>query len=117
MQVDGVNEFDDAMDYAQAPCTPGLVEEPNLPNVQDASACDDHLESEYHLMASNQNANNAPSEDKQEVDCCFQEDTSSDAVPQAQGPSKENGYLLGDLEINESMPQGEFPVEANTFVC
>lgn len=103
------------MDYAQAPRTPGLVEEPNLPNIQDASACDDHLESEYQSMASNQNANNAPSENKQEVDWCSQDDIISDAVPQ--GPSEENRGLLGGLEINESMPQGEFPVEANTLVC
>ncbi|CAI9772394.1 unnamed protein product [Fraxinus pennsylvanica] len=42
----------EVMDYAHAPCTPGLVEEPNLSNVQEASACDDHLEGEYHLMES-----------------------------------------------------------------
>ncbi|KAL8557764.1 hypothetical protein ACS0TY_005028 [Phlomoides rotata] len=107
--VDGDDDFDDVMDYAQAPCTPGLVEEPNLANVQDASACDDHLESEYHLMTSNQNANDAPSEHKQEVDWCSQDVTISDAVPQ--GPSKENEYLLGGFDINESMPQGK--IESN----
>ncbi|KAI7983440.1 Sister chromatid cohesion 1 protein 4 [Camellia lanceoleosa] len=34
----------DFIEYAQAPCTPGLMEEPNLSKVQEASACDDHLE-------------------------------------------------------------------------
>ncbi|KAL6977675.1 hypothetical protein U1Q18_026466 [Sarracenia purpurea var. burkii] len=34
----------DFVEYAQAPCTPGLVEEPNLSKTQEASACDDQLE-------------------------------------------------------------------------
>ncbi|XP_076946963.1 sister chromatid cohesion 1 protein 4-like isoform X2 [Bidens hawaiensis] len=42
---DGDNE---PVDYAQGPSTPGLWEEPNLPNVQETSACDDHHEPENH---------------------------------------------------------------------
>ncbi|KAI8032919.1 hypothetical protein LOK49_LG01G02689 [Camellia lanceoleosa] len=38
------SEYLDFIEYAQAPCTPGLMEEPNLSKVQEASACDDHLE-------------------------------------------------------------------------
>ncbi|CAN0859926.1 Sister chromatid cohesion 1 protein 4 [Linum grandiflorum] len=34
------------IEYAQAPSTPVLVEEPNLSSVQHALVCDDHLESE-----------------------------------------------------------------------
>ncbi|XP_031254712.1 sister chromatid cohesion 1 protein 4-like isoform X3 [Pistacia vera] len=36
----------ESVEYAKAPSTPGLVQEPNLPCVQEALACDDHLESE-----------------------------------------------------------------------
>ncbi|XP_076892402.1 sister chromatid cohesion 1 protein 4-like isoform X2 [Bidens hawaiensis] len=44
---DGDNE---PVDYAQGPSTPGLWEEPNLPNVQETSACDDHHEPENHAI-------------------------------------------------------------------
>nr|XP_043631652.1 sister chromatid cohesion 1 protein 4 [Erigeron canadensis] len=44
---DGDNE---PADYAQAPCTPGLWEEPNLSNIQETSACDDHQEPENHTI-------------------------------------------------------------------
>ncbi|KAI3793600.1 hypothetical protein L1987_36220 [Smallanthus sonchifolius] len=46
-EYDGDNE---PVDYAQAPCTPGLWEEPNLSNVQETSACDDHQEPENHAI-------------------------------------------------------------------
>ncbi|XP_055829500.1 sister chromatid cohesion 1 protein 4 isoform X2 [Solanum dulcamara] len=38
---DGVDGDADFMDHA--PCTPGLAEEPNLSNIQEISACEDHL--------------------------------------------------------------------------
>ncbi|KAJ0465346.1 putative rad21/Rec8-like protein [Helianthus annuus] len=44
---DGDNE---PVDYAQGPCTPGLWEEPNLANVQETSACEDHQEQENHAI-------------------------------------------------------------------
>lgn len=113
MQVDGGDESADVMDYAQAPRTPGLVDEPNFSKVQEASACDDNLESEFHLIGPTvrENMDRAPYEDKQEVDWCSQNDTISDVVPQ--GPPEENVYLSGGLEAKESDPQGEFPIEAN----
>lgn len=43
-KIDGLAENTDCLEYAQAPCTPGLVEEPNLSKTQEASACDDQLE-------------------------------------------------------------------------
>ncbi|KAI3799557.1 hypothetical protein L1987_34856 [Smallanthus sonchifolius] len=46
-EYDGDNE---PVDYAQAPCTPGLWEEPNLSNIQETSACDDHQEPENHAI-------------------------------------------------------------------
>ncbi|KAL0298527.1 UNVERIFIED_CONTAM: hypothetical protein Sradi_6512500 [Sesamum radiatum] len=93
MQVDAVDEHADLMEDAQAPRTPGLVDEPNLSNVQDASACDDHLESDYHLLESTirEKTNNVNSEGKQEVDWCSRDDTSSNAGHH--GPLKENGRV------------------------
>ncbi|KAJ8753050.1 hypothetical protein K2173_011818 [Erythroxylum novogranatense] len=38
------------IDYAQAPSTPGLLEEPNLSSVQKGMASEDHLESEDHNL-------------------------------------------------------------------
>ncbi|CAH9077395.1 unnamed protein product [Cuscuta europaea] len=45
--VDGAEGDTDFVEYAHAPCTPGLAEEPDLSNIQETSACDDHLENEY----------------------------------------------------------------------
>ncbi|KAG8380361.1 hypothetical protein BUALT_Bualt06G0007500 [Buddleja alternifolia] len=94
VEVDGADEEADLMDYAQGPRTPGLVEEPNLSNVQDASACDDNMESEYNLT---ENSKNVPYENKQELDSSPRDDTISN------GPG---------LEIKEPKPQGS-PIEAN----
>lgn len=107
------DEATDIMDYAQAPRTPGLEDEPNVSKVQEASACDDHLESEYHLAGSTmrENVDTAPCDDKQEVDWCSQNDKIPNEVPQ--GPPEENGYLSGGLEVKELEPQGLFPIEAN----
>ncbi|KAI3470379.1 hypothetical protein Pfo_027042 [Paulownia fortunei] len=100
-------------DYAQAPCTPGLVEEPNLSNVQEVSACDDHLESEYHLVESTmtENAKNNSYGDKLEVNWCSRNNTNSEAIPMVL--TEEYGYRSGGLDIHLSKPQGESPIEAN----
>lgn len=45
-EFDGVDGDADFMDHA--PCTPGLAEEPNLSNIQEISACEDHLGLEDH---------------------------------------------------------------------
>ncbi|CAA2946295.1 sister chromatid cohesion 1 4-like isoform X1 [Olea europaea subsp. europaea] len=112
--VDVVNDAD-VMDYAQAPCTPGLVEEPNLSNVQEASACDDHLEGEDHLMESavKENTKSVTSEGKQEADWLSRDDVNSNAnrwmVPD------ENGYHSGSLEIDLIKPQREAPFTEATL--
>ncbi|GER51329.1 splicing factor U2AF-associated protein [Striga asiatica] len=113
IMVDDADEPDDLMDYAQAPCTPRLVEEPNLSNAKGASACDDHLETEYHLMESTvrENEDNVPYKDKQEADWCSREDKISDAVPL--GQHEENGPISSRLEINESNSQRESHLEGH----
>ncbi|XP_047968637.1 sister chromatid cohesion 1 protein 4-like [Salvia hispanica] len=105
--VDGGGACADVLDYAHAPCTPRLEDEPIFSKVQEASACDDHLESEYHITGSTmrENMDTAPYEDKQEVEWSSQNDMITSAVPQ--GPPAENGYLSGGLEAKETGRQGQ----------
>ncbi|XP_060184055.1 sister chromatid cohesion 1 protein 4 isoform X2 [Lycium barbarum] len=57
--IDGVDGDADFMDHA--PCTPGLAEEPNLSNIQEISACEDHIGledrhlTEYALKGNSEN--------------------------------------------------------------
>ncbi|XP_047324860.1 sister chromatid cohesion 1 protein 4-like [Impatiens glandulifera] len=44
-----VGQFD-LDDYAQPPSTPGLLEEPNLSNIQEVSACEDHMEVDDQII-------------------------------------------------------------------
>lgn len=90
------------------------MEEPNLPNVQEVSACDDHMETEYPLGESTviENAKNNTYGDKQDVDWSFDDNRSCDAVPMVL--PEENGHQSGVLEIDSSKPQRESPIEANT---
>ncbi|GFP90083.1 sister chromatid cohesion 1 protein 4 [Phtheirospermum japonicum] len=83
-RVDGDDDdYGDPMDYAHAPSTPGLVEEPNLlSNAQQEVS--DHLETECPLVdpTMTENAKNNTYGDKQEVDWCSHDNNSnSDAVP------------------------------------
>ncbi|KAL0403396.1 UNVERIFIED_CONTAM: Sister chromatid cohesion 1 protein 4 [Sesamum radiatum] len=112
-RVDDVDDHADLMDYAQAPCTPGLVEEPNLSNVQEVSACDDPLESEFHLVESTmiEDVKNNTYEDKQEVNWCSHDNTYSGAIPLVL--AEENGNQAGDLDVKFSEPQQGSPIEAD----
>ncbi|KAL7109564.1 hypothetical protein ACP275_06G182800 [Erythranthe tilingii] len=94
-QVARANEYADLMEYAQAPSTPGLVEEPNLSNIKEVSACDDHMELEYSAMectvtesAKNTNEDN----------------TDSDAIPMVLNKEYEDVNLLEQ--------QAQSPIEA-----
>ncbi|KAH6821698.1 sister chromatid cohesion 1 protein 4 [Perilla frutescens var. hirtella] len=111
--VDDDDDAADLMEYAQAPCTPGLMEEPNLSNVQEVSACDDHMESEYRLRESVmiENAKNNICGDKQEANWSSHTNKNSDAVPEML--PEEYGNQSGGLDIDSSKPQGESPVKAN----
>lgn len=109
------------MEYAQAPSTPGLVEEPNLSSVQEALACDDHLEPEDHNLTelvAKENLENASSVsslhygDKVATDWTLLNDTNHDAVLSM--PADENGYLLGEQKIKQAKPQGDSPSVAVT---
>lgn len=102
---DQIEEFDgdaDHVEYAQAPCTPGLWEEPNLSNVQETSACDDHLESENHNLtdsAVRENLENASSS----LDLCNGHKTMGEMNldPMVSLSAMENEYLPGDSKLNQ----------------
>ncbi|KAG9137024.1 hypothetical protein Leryth_013865 [Lithospermum erythrorhizon] len=49
--IDGVNEDVELMDDAQAPRTPGLLDEPNLSSAKETSACEDHFETEERHLS------------------------------------------------------------------
>ncbi|XP_073306618.1 sister chromatid cohesion 1 protein 4 [Primulina huaijiensis] len=106
-KVGGADEFTDLVDNAHAPCTPGLVEESNLFSVKEASACDDHLESEYHLTESTlqDNSKSIVREDKQEAHCGSYDGTNCDVTNHV--PLAENGYRSDVLEIKDSNQLGE----------
>lgn len=115
-QIEGLAASTDVMEYAQAPSTPGLVEEPNLSSVQEALACDDHLEPEDHNLTelvAKENLENASSVsslhygDKVAADWTLLNDTNHDAVLSI--PADENGYLLGEQKIKQAKPQGDSP--------
>ncbi|KAJ6718167.1 hypothetical protein OIU79_006150 [Salix purpurea] len=103
----------ESLDYAQAPSTPGLIEEPNLSSVQDGLACDDHLEPEDHNLievAGIESTGNASSKSD-----LHQRDDTTNLSPDNHlnyntavcMPSEENGCLSGDLEISQAKSQGE----------
>lgn len=120
-QIEGLAASTDVMEYAQAPSTPGLVEEPNLSSVQEALACDDHLEPEDHNLTelvAKENLENASSVsslhygDKVAADWTLLNDTNHDAVLSI--PADENGYLLGEQKIKQAKPRGDSPSVAVT---
>jgi cohesin complex subunit SCC1 len=100
----------ESLDYAQAPSTPGLVEEPNLSSVQDGLACDDHLKSEDNKLTdgieSTGNASSKPNHHRDDtMNLSLGNHLNCDTVVCI--PAEENGCLSGDLEINQAESPGE----------
>lgn len=107
-QIEATSEHVDMMEYAQAPCTPGLVEEPNLSNVQETSACDDHMESEDNILLecpvkenlesisckANPNQGN-----EHTMDCSLPNNRNSDTADPI--TCEENGYHSSELNIKQ----------------
>lgn len=114
MQVGGVDDYADLMDYEHAPCTPGLVEESNISNVKEVLACDDHLESEYHIGGSSmiENVKNNVYGDKQEVNWSSCDNTTSEATPTVL--TEEHGHQSDCLPPNLSKPQRDSSIVPNT---
>lgn len=86
----------ESRDYAQAPSTPGLVEEPNLSTVQKAMACDDRLETDVEAME-----NVEPTSSKIDHD-----------APLDGMLVEESGYKFDRKEIQQ--PKGDLPSTAET---
>ena len=115
-KIEGLAASADVVDYAQAPSTPGLVEEPNLSSVQEALASDDHLEPEDHNLtelAAKENLENASSvsslhyEDSVAADWSLLNDTNHDAALSI--PADENGCILSEQKIKQAKPPGDSP--------
>ncbi|XP_019261505.1 PREDICTED: sister chromatid cohesion 1 protein 4 isoform X2 [Nicotiana attenuata] len=111
--IDGVDGDADFMDHA--PCTPGLAEEPNLSNIQETSACEDHIGLEdRHLMEyavkgntenlSRENNVNNGSEllENQALTDGSNAGTVHFVVP-------ENGYHLDNTCDKQLVPDGQLP--------
>ncbi|XP_009773589.1 sister chromatid cohesion 1 protein 4 isoform X1 [Nicotiana sylvestris] len=112
--IDGVDGDADFMDHA--PCTPGLAEEPNLSNIQETSACEDHIGLEdRHLMeyAVKRNTENLSCEnnvnngsellENQALTDGSNADTVHFVIPE------ENGYHLGNTCDKQLVPDGQLP--------
>lgn len=132
-QLEGLAGNTDFIEYAQAPCTPGLMEEPNLSKVQEASACDDHLElgeesnlsniqeasaSDDHLesedhnlikFAAEENLTNMSS--KSDLHC-GNENAVSLSLPSDMNPVT----VLGDQEINQLKSWEDSPSSAGNLL-
>ncbi|KAK6915794.1 Rad21/Rec8-like protein, C-terminal, eukaryotic [Dillenia turbinata] len=104
----------DYAEYAQAPTTPGLVEQPNLSVIQDTLACDDHLEPEDHnlteFMSKDDDIGACDQlshrfEDQTAGNCGLVNDVNHDTV--LRDPAVENGYISDGQIIREATQQGD----------
>lgn len=120
-KFEGLAASTDVMEYAQAPSTPGLVEEPNLSSVQEALASDDHLEHEDHNLtelAAKENLENPSGVsslhygDSVAADWNLLNDTNHDAALSI--PAEENGYILSEQKIKQAKSPGDSPSVAVT---
>ncbi|CAK7325992.1 unnamed protein product [Dovyalis caffra] len=122
-QIRGQASNSEYLDYAQAPSTPGLAEEPNLSSVQDGLACDDHLEPENHNLTNivaiegTGNASSKPDLHHRDdaMNLSLGNHLNHDTVVCM--PAEENGCLSGDLEINQGKSHGELPSAAVNIDC
>lgn len=116
-QMEVGEEDTDFAEYAQAPCTPGLMEEPNLSKIQDTSACDDHMEIDNHTtseLSVKENLENSYSKSEiiqHEIQNTVKLPLSNpDTVP----PEK-NGYRSDGLESPQmSQPPNDVNIEDKT---
>lgn len=93
-EYDGDNE---PVDYAQAPCTPGLWEEPNLSNIQETSACDDHHEPENHSLTESAVKENLENASSKEAECLPPEQQHNDFEPHGESlPNMSTEQMLMD---------------------
>ncbi|KAM7280060.1 hypothetical protein ACFE04_007194 [Oxalis oulophora] len=121
-QPGGLPTIPELDEYAQAPSTPGLVQEPNLPTIQKTLANDDHLEVEDPSLTqigtndSTKDACNEPGYLNADIDgvSSLHNHSNHDAL-QCMAP-EENGYHSKDGEIqNEQFLEDSQPDLVKTF--
>ncbi|XP_024047715.1 sister chromatid cohesion 1 protein 4 isoform X2 [Citrus clementina] len=130
---DGANQLErvgldaEPIEYAEAPSTPGLVQEPNLSSGQKALASYDHFESEdqnsNELMATESRVNDLSNSDCHNgdghtADWPLHKDSNHDTV-QCMLP-EENGYHVRDAAVKqaESLGSGSLVVvDADIHAC
>lgn len=125
---DGANQLErdrldaEPIEYAEAPSTPGLVQEPNLSSGQKALASSDHFESEDHnsneLMATESRVNDLSNSDYHSgdghtADWPLHKDSNHDTV-QSMLP-EENGYHVRDAVVQQAESVGD-TVKSMPFV-
>ncbi|XP_024047716.1 sister chromatid cohesion 1 protein 4 isoform X3 [Citrus clementina] len=125
---DGANQLErvgldaEPIEYAEAPSTPGLVQEPNLSSGQKALASYDHFESEdqnsNELMATESRVNDLSNSDCHNgdghtADWPLHKDSNHDTV-QCMLP-EENGYHVRDAAVKQAESLGE-SVKSMPFV-
>ncbi|XP_074332143.1 sister chromatid cohesion 1 protein 4-like [Apium graveolens] len=102
-ELEEIDDGSNHMEYDQAPCTPGLLEEPNLSNIQETSACDDHLEFEHQNsteFAVKENMKNASSNSNLYLvngSLC----SGVGPVPVHPNSDKDNSFLANGLESGQ----------------
>ncbi|KAF5745842.1 putative cohesin subunit rad21 [Tripterygium wilfordii] len=98
------------VEYAQAPSTPGLLDEPNLSSVQEVLGCDDQLDSEDHNstklvgLESTENASSEsdpPQQDTNAKILSSRKDLNHDTAVFMH--TDENGCLAGEMEVDGSI--------------
>ncbi|XP_059435564.1 sister chromatid cohesion 1 protein 4 isoform X2 [Corylus avellana] len=111
-QVYGLATDTKFVEYAQAPSTPGLLGEPDLASVQEAMACDDHMELDHNLteLVAGENAcrkSDLHPGNKSTVNFSLGNDLNHNSV-------EENGCTQGNLDIKQVKPQGHLPPSADS---
>lgn len=113
-QLERLGVYTESVEYAEAPSTPGLVQEPNLFCVQEAPACDDHFESEdrnsNELVAAVSTVNTLSNPDLNYADCSavdwsLQSNPNCDIVQYMF--SQGSGHHVRDLEVKHVKPLGD----------
>ncbi|KAK1402879.1 Sister chromatid cohesion 1 protein 4 [Heracleum sosnowskyi] len=118
-EIEEIDDGTDHMEYDQAPRTPGLLEEPNLPNIQETSACDDHLEFEHQNLtesAVKENMENASSNSNLYL---VNGSLSSGVGPVPVHPNsdKDKSFLANGLESSQKIPQGELSTVESLLIA
>ncbi|XP_021630523.1 sister chromatid cohesion 1 protein 4 isoform X3 [Manihot esculenta] len=113
LMIEGLAANLEGIDSAQAPSTPGLMEEPNVSSVKEVLACDDHLESEDHNLRrflgieSSENAYNKSDLHDRDgaIDLSLGDNSNHNSVVCL--PTGESSHPSGDLEVNQTALKGD----------